>query len=110
MTTMTAPTFAPAASATGDEFLPRGGCHPDPYVELAVDVINSALRDLRKWWKEVPIDEQPQSAQEALAFLVFGLEGPMPFLYHELVGLESLSDLPPQQRISLMLKARLAVS
>lgn len=103
----TLPASAPAFdTAIGGDFLPRGGCSADPYVEIAVDVIQGALRELRKWWQEdKPIYRQPQEAQEALAFLVFGIEGPLPFLYHELVGLESVAEMEPAQSITLFLNA-----
>lgn len=53
-----------------------------------------------------PIYRQPRPAQEALAFLVFGLDGPMPYLYHELVGLSAVEEMEPAQAIALFLKAR----
>lgn len=102
---MTAMLAMPAVS--GPLPTPRAGCHPDPYIDMAVDVMKSAMRELRKWWQEgKPIYNQPSPAQEALAFLVFGIEGPMPFLYHDLVGLESIAEMEPEQSIALFLKAR----
>lgn len=80
---------------------PRYESAGDPLVWLASEVLDQAVRTLRKHWKpDLPVDRQPEDARRAVWFLLAGTDtGDNPLVWHELAGMEVLTEMTAEELV-----------